>query len=156
MIREAVIGFLFHKKVKRQKELAALVVRLSLEEATLAHNELTYGGFASTIPYALHRGDRLFADPNRAYASVEVATSLFEYIQRLSKTPITLRQKGAYRVGLTKAVVKILLDRAGTAAERYGNAMEWLGPFLLEQIDFNPSDRSHLDETILEMKRAAM
>lgn len=154
MVVKTIASFLFRKHGKMHDDLAALVARLSLDEAILAHNELTYGGFAGSLPAALHRGDRIHGDPKRAYSSVEVATSLYEYVQRLNGVPITLKQKAAYRIGLTKAVISILRDRAHSTAERCGNAMHWLSPYLLEQSDVQISDRSNMDSTILEMKRA--
>jgi hypothetical protein len=145
----------FSRQMKMHEAHTGLVSRLSLDEAILAHNELTYGGFMSAVPLHLSQGEYHWVSPKKVYRDVEVVTSLYEYIMDRKGTPISKGGKAKYRIGITAAMSKILRERTTDFAARREQAAELLRPYLLDHVDSeNVKDRSNLDQTVAELIRA--
>ena len=151
---KAIAKLLFSKQMKMHETHAALVARLGLDEAILAHNEITYGYFQAVVPHWLHAMQYQLATPDKGYKQVEIATTLYQHIMRLRGTPITLREKTRYRVGLTSAVGKILRDRTTNLSERTERAETLMAPYVIEFTEARVDDRSKLDDVLFEMNRA--
>ncbi len=145
---------LFAKQHKRDAQLTKLVERLSLDEAILAHNQLTYGGLIGSYTHALHRNDFQSASPKKAYRDIEVVVSLYNYVMSKKGSPITRSEKNKYRMGLTSNMASILRDRSSEFSQRLGKANQLLEPFCLEHTDFKPENSANMDEVIVLMKRA--
>jgi hypothetical protein len=142
----------FSRQMKMYEEQVGLLSRLSLDEAILAHNELTYGGL-QFAPWHRQQGDYLLGSPDEIYRDIEIATALYEYIMERKGTPISKREKATYRIGLTTAMTKLMRDKASDFSA--SRARELLQPYLLEHISSEAvKDRSNMEEAVTQLRRA--
>jgi hypothetical protein len=152
-VLQSLILLPFSKQIRMHEQHAELVQRLSLQEAVLAHNELTYGGFLYSVPLDLIQGD--YRSASRVYRDIEVVTSLYEHIMQLKDSPITKAEKAKYRIGLTAAMGKVSRGRGSEFSERVERARELLEPFLVDRIaPETVRDRANMEQVVAELSRA--
>ncbi len=149
-----IIKLLCPKMVRAYERRAALAARLWRDEATMAHNEITYDVFQGVIPYWLHTMPASMNSVTFPHQDIEIAAFLYDRIMRIRGTPITFKQAMRYRLGLRFAMWRILRDGTTDFDRRTKRAAKWLAPYLLERSKVMLDDCSNLADVLFEMRRA--
>lgn len=151
---QVIIKLVCPKMVRAYERRAALAARLWQDEATIAHNQITYGVFQGVIPYWLHSMPAPMNSVTFPHRDIEIAAFLYDRVMKIRGRPITFKQAVRYRLGLSLAMWRILSDRTTDFDRRSKRATKWLAPYVLERSKATLYDCSNMDDVLFEMRRA--